>query len=701
MTRHFSAFFAILLAVFFFAACGSSAVDDNDSSECTPMTCEELGAECGAHDDLCDSTVECGGCSDDKDCTNGTCVADDSDLAPTTTIDAHPNDPATDAEATFEFSCDRPPCTFECELDGATEDCSSPTTYTDLDDGEHTFRGRATDEDGLTGDWAEHVWTVATDEPIVVDLQGPANHTNETDATFTFGCSESDCTFECSLNGSDFESCDSGVIYTDLDDGDHLFEVRATNSTGVTGPMTDWSWTVDTVPPEVVFTQTPEAETTETSATFEFSCADDDCVAFECALYTGAGDGTFEPCPSPQEFTALATGVYWFHVRGFDAAGNLDETEYIWEVIDDTFQLAQISAGGYHSCGIDEVGELYCWGRNDMGQLGDGTDEEHTTPNPVDLAGPIKEVSAGWLHTCAIDDDDALWCWGHGSDGRLGHGTFDDDNSFEPVPVAGGFSWKTVDAGYFHTCAIRDDDTAWCWGYGNPGQLGNGSSDNQHSPVQVGSEAGWTQVSGSGELHSCGRRVDGSAWCWGSNFHGTLGDGEGGDGDGGGSGGGDTNEPVGVDGPDEWQMVDTGVYNSCGLRDDGTAWCWGKNQWGQVGDGTETQRTTPEQVDFSGEFSTLYTDYATTCALDTTDSLWCWGWNNYGEFGNGTIGGSESSPTEATPGYSWQELSIGERHACGIENDGTAWCWGDNEYGQRGDGGEADPVDTPQPVVDP
>jgi alpha-tubulin suppressor-like RCC1 family protein len=280
--------------------------------------------------------------------------------------------------------------------------------------------------------------------------------------------------------------------------------------------------------------------------------------------------------------------------------------------------------------------------------------------------GPRAKVSAGEYHTCAIKQDGSLWCWGWNFSGQLGDGT----NTSRTTPVqimSSGVS--SVSLGGLHTCAVKTDGSLWCWGYNNSGQLGDGTNADKNTPVQVMS-SGVSSVA-AGRHHTCAVKTDGSLWCWGNNDYGQLGDGT----------NTSRNTPV--------QIMSSGVSSvalggghTCAVKTDGSLWCWGSNFYGQLGDGTNADKTTPVQIMSSG-VSSVALGYSHTCAVKTDGSLWCWGNNDSGQLGDGT-NTSRNTPVQIMSGVS--SVALGGAHTCAVKTDGSLWCWGYNADGQLGDG---------------
>jgi len=256
--------------------------------------------------------------------------------------------------------------------------------------------------------------------------------------------------------------------------------------------------------------------------------------------------------------------------------------------------VVQVAEGLYHTCALKQDNTVWCWGSNDYGQLGDGTTTQKLTPVQVQNLSGVVQVATGSYHTCAVKQDGTVWCWGNNAYGRLGDGTT--INRYTPVQVKNLTGVVQVAAGGSHTCALRQDGTVWCWGWNSYGQLGDGTTINRYTPVLVQNLSGVVQVTVGGYTHTCALKQDGTVWCWGDNHSGKLGDGT----------TTDRYTPVLVQNLSGVVQVTGGYAHTCALKGDGTVWCWGQNYYGQLGDGTTTQRLTPVQV--SGLIATLIFD---------------------------------------------------------------------------------------------
>ena len=245
------------------------------------------------------------------------------------------------------------------------------------------------------------------------------------------------------------------------------------------------------------------------------------------------------------------------------------------------------AAGDSHSLAIKSNGSVWAWGNNTYGQLGDGTSTKRISPVQVPGLTGVVAVEAGGQHSLAVKSDGTVWAWGWNSYGQLGDGTATDRRSC-PVQVRNLTGVVAVAAGYWQGLAVKDDGTVWAWGGNGYGQLGDGTTTQRNCPVQV---LGLTDVvavaaSKTYVAFSLAVRRDGTVWAWGGNSNGQLGDGT-------------TTQrtsPVQVSGLSGAVAVTAGNSHSLAVRDDGTVWAWGRNDYGQLGDGTTTGRSRPVQV---------------------------------------------------------------------------------------------------------
>jgi hypothetical protein len=250
---------------------------------------------------------------------------------PETTIDSGPSGIVSSNSASFTFSSNEVNSAFECRLDGATfSSCTSPKSYSDLADGSHTIEVRATDAAGNTDATpASRTWTIDTAAPDTTIDSGPSGTITVANAEFTFSSLEAGATFECRLYGAAYSACTSPKSYTNLSNGLHTFDVRATDGAGnVDATSASRTFTVDvppppqdTTPPNTTIDSGPSGTIKQNSATFAFSSSEANST-FQCKLDSAA----FSACSSPKKYTGLANGSHTFSVRATDAARNTDAT---------------------------------------------------------------------------------------------------------------------------------------------------------------------------------------------------------------------------------------------------------------------------------------------------------------------------------------------------------------------------------------
>jgi alpha-tubulin suppressor-like RCC1 family protein len=323
-------------------------------------------------------------------------------------------------------------------------------------------------------------------------------------------------------------------------------------------------------------------------------------------------------------------------------------------------------------------GNLFAWGLNTSGQLGDNTIINRSTPVTTSAGGANwKQVSGGQNHTAAIKTDGTLWTWGKNYSGQLGNNTAVD--RLTPVTTfAGGTNWKQVACGYSHTAAIKTDGTLWTWGSNFSGRLGDNTEDSRSTPVTTfAGGTNWKQVA-CGYSHIAAIKTDGTLWTWGSNLDGPLG----------------INTSVTFSftpvttfaGGTNWKQVDCGNYRTAAIKTDGTLWIWGYNGQGQLGDNTTTTRRTPVTTFAGGtNWKQVACGYDYTAAIKTDGTLRTWGSNFDGSLGDNTTINRLTPVTTFAGGTNWKQVSCGDYQTAAIKTDGTLWTWGSNTNGQLGD----------------
>jgi len=314
-----------------------------------------------------------------------------------------------------------------------------------------------------------------------------------------------------------------------------------------------------------------------------------------------------------------------------------------------TSTFASVSVGYLFACGITIAGGTYCWGINQDGQLGHGA----TGPAecfgypcsiiPVSVVGGLRfgTVSAGSDHACGIAAGGAAYCWGDNAYGELGDGTT--VGKAAPVAVRGGLSFGALSTGAGHTCGVTNGGAVHCWGMNDSGQLGDGTTTDRITPVAVLGGFTFATVSASaGGGHTCGITTGGATYCWGHNAFGELGDGT----------TIDQASPVAVAGGASFAVVSAGAGQTCGVTTTGGAYCWGWNSEGQLGDANRIDSATPVAVwgglSFAAVSSAGGGGYV-TCGVTTSRTAYCWGDNSYGELGDAQASSTPSAPYSTVP----------------------------------------------------
>ncbi len=350
-------------------------------------------------------------------------------------------------------------------------------------------------------------------------------------------------------------------------------------------------------------------------------------------------------------------------------------------------RAAALSAGFEHTCALTTDGRVKCWGSNERGQLGDGTSYSSVIPVDPALPGSAQALSAGYYHTCAVVAGQ-VYCWGNGTVGELGDGRM--TTSATPVVVPGLSNVEKVSAGgegdpgfinmYAHTCAISGGE-AWCWGSNGSGQLGDGTSTSRSTPVRVTILPPGVLIDSIaiGERHTCALTYGGAVYCWGANDSGQLG--------------------IGSESPQTYPAaptitsgataIATGEAHSCAIvnRD---VLCWGLNTSFQVNP-EAAPASYPDVVDLAMSTvrpTSLAAGRDHTCAVDssavlTPVSVYCFGANDGDQLGVDDPQAKQSVVPIPEP---MRAVSAGAGHTCVLTAAGGVQCWGENEYGQLGSG---------------
>lgn len=336
-----------------------------------------------------------------------------------------------------------------------------------------------------------------------------------------------------------------------------------------------------------------------------------------------------------------------------------------WEVL---------AAGDRHTCGALHGGtQVWCWGQNTNGQLGNGTTLDQPRPVTFFVPGAVRALALGGSHSCALTVDGSVFCWGRNAEGQLGDGSTTDRSV--PGSVSGLGPVAAISAGYQHTCVVERDGRALCWGANNIGQLGMGDAVGPDlcgadppipcatgpTPVLNLTQGELIAAGGEpGDSHTCAVETTGRLFCWGSNRERQLGD----------ATLVSRNRPVEVTSVVDVRGVSLGGAHTCVLLGDETVWCWGR----RYGDAYPiTLMEGVQEVRAGREFD---------CVRLKDDVLHCWGRNDDGQLGDGSQ--TDRVIPTTVEDLAAASLALGEAHGCAIDQIGKAWCWGRNAEGQLG-----------------
>jgi alpha-tubulin suppressor-like RCC1 family protein len=332
------------------------------------------------------------------------------------------------------------------------------------------------------------------------------------------------------------------------------------------------------------------------------------------------------------------------------------------------YSPTKMSTGDNHAIAIID-GEIWGWGCNQFYQLNVNLDERGKVYLPTKLNNltDVISISAGWAHYLALKSDGTVWVWGRNENGQLGDGT----TASTQIPVQ---AHGLIDIIYIATdggnssFALKSDGTVWAWGCNGGGQLGNGTTVNRHSPVQIHGLADVISINIAGG-RGFATKSDGTVWAWGSNWHGTLGDGT----------TIDRPFPVQVQGLSNVVSIESVWSHTFAIKSDGTVWAWGSNSSGQLGDGTMIDRHMPVQIQGLTNVVSIAAGYYHTLVLKSDGTVWAWGSNSGGQLGDGTTD-DRYTPVKV---HGLADVVFIESTGSGsfaVKSDGTVWTWGSFWY---------------------
>jgi alpha-tubulin suppressor-like RCC1 family protein len=337
-----------------------------------------------------------------------------------------------------------------------------------------------------------------------------------------------------------------------------------------------------------------------------------------------------------------------------------------------------------HGCAVRTGNVGYCWGDNFNGDIGVGT---FTGPQLLPLGVfanlVMPQISAGYFMSCGLDDVGNAYCWGLGDSSQLGDGSTGEN---VPSLVLGGFSYKQISTFAYTTCAVKSgagDQQVECWGSNEHGQAGIGSAGTVISvPADVSVGGGTFSAISVGATHTCGLKASGVAWCWGTNDVGQLGNG-------GHSMIDVVNPGAGISGH-TFVAISAGDRYTCAIDNASHAYCWGDNTFFQLGNNAVgTEQDAPFLVAGAHTYTAaISAGWFHACAVESGGSqrAFCWGANDNGQIGNGKFGSANDAkvPTQANGSNHWLQISAGNSVTCAITTGNLGFCWGEGDNGEMG-----------------
>lgn len=332
-----------------------------------------------------------------------------------------------------------------------------------------------------------------------------------------------------------------------------------------------------------------------------------------------------------------------------------------------------VTTGAEHTCAIVDGGTAYCWGRNEYGQIGDGTMGDSTTPSMLPLTA-VTAIGAGDSFSCAIANG-TVSCWGDNEYGQVGDGTM----TARLVPTSTGFSAGTLAVAGDSACAIDASGEARCWGETGHGQFGLGTTDPEVTPTRIGTGIAEIAI---GRDHLCLRRTDDRIECAGRDDSGQLGYGY----------RGDSDQFVQVPLPIRLTHLTSRNAHTCGLDDAKRPWCWGYGEDGRLLNGRSFEQGYAVRSTLEDIVGISAGDHH-TCAVTGTGEVYCGGWDGHGQLGNG-FATTRSSPLEVAGVTGVKEVALGGEFTCALQQDKTVTCWGEGRRGEIANGGISSPIPT-------
>ena len=349
-------------------------------------------------------------------------------------------------------------------------------------------------------------------------------------------------------------------------------------------------------------------------------------------------------------------------------------------------QIETTESGGV---ALDSDGNIWTWGSNSYGELGNGLKGEAVlVPTKVTNGVKYTQISGGSSNVLALDSEGNLWTWGYNYHGQLGNGSIGRNaNVLVPTKITNGIKYTQISADV-HCLALDNEGNIWSWGYNSGGQLGNGlEGEDVLIPTKVTNGTKYIQIEVGYGRNSLALDNEGNIWSWGENDDGALGNGK-------------RKEnvliPTKVTSGKKYVQISAGYENSLALDEEGNIWGCGENDYGQLG----LEQTAMYWTQTTVKLNKISTNGEDSAGLDEKGNIWTWGYNNNGQIGNGQKGdGIYHVPIQVTNGIEYVQVSVGDSHMIALDSEGNIWSWGNNREGQLGNGSKGEDVLVPTKVT--
>ena len=340
-----------------------------------------------------------------------------------------------------------------------------------------------------------------------------------------------------------------------------------------------------------------------------------------------------------------------------------------------------VSSSNFHSTARKTNGTYWVFGGGGGGVLGNTTGSNELTPILIPNSSTWIYLKSNRSASFAITSSGTLWATGANFFGSLGNGNATPTTTFQQI--GNQSNWKVIDGDEDFTIALKTNNTLWAWGHNNYHQLGNGNTTDSYTPIQISPDADWRMIESAGNDASFALKNNGTMWGWGNNNSFIL---------------GDDNifsylaTPTQINTDNDWRTITCGTSHALAIKTNGTLWAWGDYGFGQTGIDLNNLPAgwlgphVPRQIGTDNNWQSLAAGAKTSMGIKTDGTLWVWGVNNVNQLGDGTNINRRFVPYQIGTDTNWASINSGFQYCIALKTDGSMWAWGDNTYGQLGNG---------------